>query len=110
MSETTTTLGAVLSITTGKLVAPLDEVYELQDFLVGRPLMTHERFQDAEPQIDYLLRLFPRLAEAEPPLTWERVNGSAEVHCRRWVAQVAAHIGWTTAVVPESDGREGGAA
>ena len=107
MSTTTThktTLGAVLALVTGTLVCPLDEMYELQDFLVGRPLMTHERTVGWDRQRDALLKQFPRLAECEAPDFSTATDVRAA--CLAWVAEVAAHVGWTTATVQAVDGCE----
>lgn len=64
----TTTLAAVLTHTTGILVASLDDAWPLQDYVVGldRGLLTHERFN---PHVNIeadLLAQFPALAEAVP--------------------------------------------
>jgi len=101
-----TTLGAVLSIVTGKLVCPLSELYELQDFLVGRPLMTHERTTGWDRQTAALLEQFPRLAEVEAPDFSVYDSVDVEAACRTWVGSVAAHIGWTEADVREVTGCE----
>lgn len=104
MSTQRASLGAVLSIVTGTLVCPLDELYELQDFLVGRPLMTHERTTGWERQTGALLQQFPRLAEVEAP----DFSGCTDkrVACLAWVDQVAAHVGWSEADVVEAEGCE----
>ena len=90
MSETmTTTLGAVLSHTTGILLADIDEVFPLQDFVIGRPLWTHERGTSySENNIAApLLAQFPALAEAHPPKITTRAEAEA------WVASVSEHTG-----------------
>lgn len=110
MGQTDTThrasLGAILSITTGRLVAPLDEMYALQDFIVGRSLMTHERTIGWGRQRDALLKQFPRLAEAEAPDFSVVPRDEVEAACRAWVASVAEHIGWTEADVTAVEGCE----
>lgn len=110
MSETTTphraTLGAILSITTGKLVAPLDELYALQDFIVGRSLMTHERPIGWDKQTAALLEQFPQLAEAEAPDFSVVPRDQIEQACRTWVASVAEHVGWSEADVQPVTGCE----
>lgn len=87
-----TTLGAVLTHTTGVLLDEMDEVWILQDAIVGRPLMTHERTDMFAPNAtltrDFLLRQFPLLAEAQPP----KLSGKDE--CLAWVASVSAHTGY----------------
>lgn len=107
MSEThTATLGAILSVTTGVLVAPLDETFALQDFLVGRSLMTHERVLKADEQTQALLEQFPRLAEATAPDFSAVPRDRVEQACRDWVASVAEHVGWTEAEVRPVTGCE----
>lgn len=87
MSETmTTTLGAVLMHTTGIMVAELDDAWPLQDFIVGRPLWTHER-GSANDISASLLAQFPALAEAHPP----KITSWAEADA--WVRSVSAHTG-----------------
>lgn len=99
-------LGAILSITTGRLVSSLDDLYALQDFLVGRSLMTHERIVGWELQTSALLDQFPRLAEAEAPDFSVIPRGEVESACRAWVDSVADHIGWSEADVLAVDGCE----
>lgn len=93
------TLGAILTAITGRLVCPLDELYGLQDFLAGRPLMTHERPAAFQRQADALVRQFPRLAEVEAPDFSEYLAEDREPACRGWVAKVASYIGFTSAPV-----------
>lgn len=100
------TLGAILSITTGKLLAPLDEFYGLQDFMVGRPLMTHERTTGWDRQTEALLRQFPRLAEVTVPPFTADASGSKEASVRAWVASVGDYLGWTEADVRRVPGCE----
>lgn len=104
MTTHTASLGAVLSMTTGTLVASVDETFALQDFLVGRPLMTHERIIGADEQTAALLLQFPRLAEAEAPDFSLIPPDQRESACRQWVAKVAAHVGFDTCEVHAVDG------
>lgn len=110
MTETTAThrasLGAILSVLTGVLVCPLDEMYDLQNFLVGRDLMTHERIVGNDRQEAALLAQFPRLAEATPPDFSAIPRADVEDACRAWVDSVAEHIGWTEANVQAVSGCE----
>lgn len=86
-----TTLAAVLTHTTGIMVADLDDAWPLQDFIVGRPLWTHER-GSANDISATLLAQFPRLAEAQPP----KITTKAEADA--WVADVSAHAGYPLTV------------
>ena len=82
----TTSLHAVLMHTTGIMVAELDEAWPLQDFIVGRPLLTHER-GSANDISAALLAQFPALAEAHPP----KIKSWAEADA--WVRSVADYTG-----------------
>lgn len=103
-------LGAILSVKTGVIVCPLDEMYALQDFLVGRPLMTHERIIGNDLQTAALVEQFPRLAEADAPDFSEVPRDRVEAACNAWVAEVAEHVGWTEAEVHAVNGCEVGVA
>lgn len=94
MAQMTTTLGAVLTHTTGRMLAPLEEFYDLQDFVVGSHLLTHERTYRENDITARLLIQFPELAEAHPP---EGLDSWAK--CHAWVISVAEHIGWSTTTV-----------
>lgn len=109
MTDTQThrsTLGAILSVKTGVLLCPLDEFYALQDFLVGRNLMTHERIVGHDRQVAALLEQFPQLAECEPPDFTNLPQERVEDYVRAWVGTVADHVGWTEADVQPVTGCE----
>lgn len=109
MTDTTThraSLGAILSVKTGVLLCPLDEFYALQDFLVGRNLMTHERIVGHDRQVDALLEQFPQLAEADAPDFSAVPRADVEAAVGAWVAGVAEHVGWTEADVHSVTGCE----
>lgn len=102
----TTSLGAILTMTTGIMLTEVDDAFALQDFVVGRPLMTHERidrpkFQgitlseatNATDTTEALLRQFPALAEAVPPLITGDTRDEKMAACMAWVEQVSAHTG-----------------
>lgn len=102
----TAPLGAILALITGKLVAPLDDLYDLQDFIVGRALMTHERTTGWDRQCAALLEQFPQLAEAVAPDFSDVAPADREAACRAWVDSVAEHIGWSSAEVKRTPGCE----
>jgi hypothetical protein len=109
MTDQTTrraSVGAILSITTGVLLADLDDVFGLQDFLAGRALMTHERTIRGDEQTAILLRQFPRLAEVTVPPFVADENGSRERSVRSWVASVEKYLGWSAADVRWESGGE----
>jgi hypothetical protein len=60
-------LGQVLSVTTGTLLCPIGEVYEILDYLSGEALMTHQLprvSREAEP---WILEQHPALADVWCP-------------------------------------------
>lgn len=99
-------LGAILSVKTGVLLCPLDDFYALQDFLVGRPLMTHERIVGHDRQVAALLEQFPQLAESEAPDFTAVPKDQVEQAVGAWVAGVAEHVGWTEADIQAVTGCE----
>lgn len=95
---TTFPLGAVLSVTTGILVAEFGEVHALLEHLVGEPLFTHSLTVVAEPCAAEVLRQRPQLAMvAEPEL-----NGAEE--CATWVAEQVAVFGAELEIAPMKPG------
>lgn len=101
-------LGALLAITTGFLVTDLDEFYEAQDWLAGRPLTTHERVGRDELRVrEHVLRTYPRLAEAHPPAFAPDEHGSKEAAVRAWVESVAEYLGWDFAWLAKAPAHEG---
>jgi hypothetical protein len=60
-------LGDILSITTGKLVAPrgMDAVYDILNFMTGESLYTHQLPRAAEACKPALIGQHPQLADAD---------------------------------------------
>lgn len=81
-------LGVVLSVTTGRLLAPFAEVHELLDFMTGDTLMTHQLPRACEECAPMLLARHPRLADVKVP---EEFTGEEDV--RQWVAAQAERLG-----------------
>lgn len=81
-------LGVVLSVTTGLLLAPFDELHEFLDFMTGDKLMTHQLPRATEECAPVLLQRHPHLAAAVPP---ESFAGRADVE--QWVAEQARELG-----------------
>lgn len=95
----TAPLGAILTHTTGRLVSDLYEAYDVQDFIVGRPMLTHERIAPDAEVTARLLAMLPELAEAQPPdwsFTDADTNEQRMAVIQSWVDQVAAHVGYDT--------------
>lgn len=80
-------LGAVLSMTTGKLLCKMDDIYKLAAHLAGEPVWTHQLGRVMTESRQHLLAQFPALAgvtgeEVTPEnfAAWlyERVNEHGE--------------------------------
>lgn len=81
-------LGVVLSVTTGRLLAPFADLHELLDFMTGDRLMTHQLPRAVEECAPVLLARHPRLAAVSLPAEF---SGAEDVH--RWVAEQAVRLG-----------------
>lgn len=108
----TATLAGVLGNTTGILLSDLSEMYDVQDFLVGRSLMTHERIDPENDVTTLLLAQFPLLAEAQPPPLKRATVEATQAACTAWVWDVAAHTGYPMQVevtrIPPAGGEDRG--
>ena len=77
MSEETRRLGlgAVLSVTSGVLVAPIGDLYEILNWMTGESLMTHQLPRASRDCAPVLLAAHPMLrsvdASGVTPETWE---------------------------------------
>jgi hypothetical protein len=70
MTDTTPTtesfsLGAVLSVTTGRLLCPIDGVYRILNFMTGDSIYTHQIPRVMDECKPHLLRQFPALAQVD---------------------------------------------
>lgn len=63
-------LGTILSITSGKLLTDLDNVYKILDFMTTDNLFTHQLPRVAKECTPYLLEKFPFLKE----ITTDHIN------------------------------------
>jgi hypothetical protein len=90
-------LGDVLSVTTGRLVAPghMPAVHELLDYLTGDVLMTHQLPRAVGECAPHLLRQHPQLAGVPLP---ESFDGEADVLA--WLAEQVATYGEHLVVAP----------
>jgi hypothetical protein len=92
MSETREfPVGAILTVTSGKMVHPFDEVHELLDHLTGDTLFTHQLPRAAEECEPHLRTQHPDLAAVEVPDgldSWEK--------CKAFVSDVIASCGGDT--------------
>lgn len=55
-------LGAALSVTTGKVCAPLAEIQPLIEYLLDQPVLTHEIGRALPEAREVLLKYYPSLA------------------------------------------------
>lgn len=81
-------LGAVLSMTTGKLLCQMDDIYKLAAHLAGEPVWTHQLPRVGREAKPHLLEQFPALV----PVTGDEVtpdNFAAWLHAR-----VSEHGEW----------------
>lgn len=68
------TLGAVLSVTTGKLLCPFDELHEFLDYLTGQNLFTHQLPRAADSGAPYIFSIYPEVEFTDVP----KIEGTKE--------------------------------
>ena len=74
------TLGAVLSVTTGKLLCPFDELHEFLDYLTGQSLFTHQLPRASQSARSYILSVYEDLEFTDvPPIEGTREEREAQV-------------------------------
>jgi hypothetical protein len=56
-------LGTILSVTTGKLLCPMDNLYEILNFLTGEQLYTHQLPRAGDAGKPYILQQYPQLVK-----------------------------------------------
>ena len=97
MSTRTFHLGDVLTVTTGRLVAPrhMDAVYELLDFMTGDTLFTHQLPRAATECAPELLRQHPDLGNVLVPEEFTDAT-----HVNEWLAEQVERFGQTREVAP----------
>lgn len=67
MTARTFSIGAVLSVTSGRLLAEIGDVHELLDFMTGDTLMTHQLPRASDEAAPEILRQHPDLADVVVP-------------------------------------------
>lgn len=94
-------LGDVLSVTTGRLVAPghIGAVHALLDYLTGDTLFTHQLPRAMDECQPDLLRQHPQLADVPVPESFD-----GEAHVLAWLAEQVAEHGEHLDVAPLSPG------
>jgi len=96
-------LGDILSITTGRLLAPrgVDALYPLLSFLAGRPVFTHELPDMADTYTPLLLEQHPQLAEITVP---DGLTG--KVAALAWIDEQTTRYGRTLTVTTPDQTKE----
>jgi hypothetical protein len=99
--------GAVLSLATGKMLSTFDEMWQVADFMAGRPLMTHNFASQAifDQLRDRLVAQVSWLAGAiENCPDFSAVpREEIEAACKAWVAQIADRVGETVALTEPAE-------
>jgi hypothetical protein len=93
MTAETFSLGAVLSITTGVLLCPIDGVYRILNFMTGDSIYTHQIPRVSQECRPHLLRQFPALAEVDK-------SGVTPDNWQAWLQALEATHGSLLAVEP----------
>lgn len=93
----TFTLGQVLSVTTGKLLCPIGEVYEILNFLTADSLFTHQLPRASRECEPYLLQCFPQLRNVDS-------SGVMPGNWREWLATQVDIFGPTLELESMPDG------
>lgn len=93
MTTESFSLGAVLSITTGVLLCPMDDVYRILNFMTGDSLFTHQIPRASRECAPYLLNQFPALANVD-------ASGVTPENWQTWLREQVAKHGDTFAVAP----------
>lgn len=61
------TLDAVLTVTSGILLTPIDELYKILDYLTGQQLFTHQLPRAADFAKPHILKKYPELKNIDIP-------------------------------------------
>lgn len=87
-------LGAVLTVTTGRLLCPIDELYQILDHMTGDQLFTHQLPRAGEECKEPLLQQHPHLRDVVvPPI-------NSEEDCLEWLTQQSRYFGAELEVAP----------
>lgn len=93
MTTESFSLGAVLTVTTGVLLCPIDGVYRILNFMTGDSIYTHQIGRVSEECKPHLLRQFPALAEVD-------ASSVTSENWQAWLHQQEAVHGDALAVEP----------
>jgi hypothetical protein len=96
--------GAVLTITTGKLLTEFDNLYQILSYLTGYSIMTHEISGLVKEFQPYILDLFPELEKLNRIAPMEELEDmvenypTAEGAVNAWLAR---HVGDRKFIIPQ---------
>jgi hypothetical protein len=96
--------GAVLTITTGKLLTDFDNLYQILSYLTGYSVMTHEISSLVKEFQPYILDLFPELEKLNRIAPMEELEDmvedypTAEGAVRDWLTK---HVGDRKFFIPQ---------
>ncbi len=79
-------LGAVLSMTTGKLLCPIDDLYRIAQHLAGEPVWTHQLPRVMRESQPHLLAQLPNLSAVTG-------DGVTRENWKEWLAEQVAILG-----------------
>lgn len=71
MTTQTFPLGTVLTVTTGRLLCEMDDLYRILEFMAGEPVWTHQLPRVSDEVKPVILALYPQLEEVEVPEKFE---------------------------------------
>jgi len=86
-------LGAVLSVTTGILLCPIGDVYEILNFLTGDNLFTHQLLRAEESCKPHILQQHPGLKEVD-------TSGVTEENWEAFLLEQKQRLGDIVPLVP----------
>jgi hypothetical protein len=88
-------LGAVLTITTGIMVAPggVGDIYDILNWMTGENLFTHQLPRASDECEPVLKDLYPGLAAVTRPDTTKLANGDQETFWKNWLANQVKQFG-----------------
>lgn len=90
-------LGTILTVTTGRLLCPIGDLYQILDYMTGDQLFTHQLPRAADECKGPLLEQHPELSYIEVP------QMSGEEQCLAWLAVQTLQYGDHLPVTPLAD-------
>lgn len=84
-------LGSVLTVTTGRTLCEVGQIYEILNFMTGDNLFTHQLPRASEECTEPLLKQHPQLADVVVPETinsWETCNAWLATQTEKFGAEL----------------------